>query len=324
MEASIDIKVDPISTGDKWPGSSGKDNRGEKTYSSKDPAPNWIVKPQEDDKEDQDIKRVSSGIAGLDPLIQGGFPEGKSCLVTGEAGLGKSIFCMQFVLSGLVDGEKAVYVAVDSKPAEIVEEAASMGWDLHQYVEKKQLLILDASPYFSARMVGNKEKEIDITKTVADLASYVKRVGASRVVIDPVGPLIASQNTTNGLRDRSRALIHALQENMGTTNLLTAYAINGARMGGHEAEEFPVNGVVVLKYAREESGLIRTLLLSKMRGTAIDLSEHQFDIVKGKGIVLSPIEPMTPPMADEIAESSESPFGGSLFKEWESEKVGVD
>ncbi|MCH7570067.1 MAG: AAA family ATPase [Deltaproteobacteria bacterium] len=268
------------------------------------------------------MKRVSSGIAGLDPLIQGGFPEGKSCLVTGEAGLGKSIFCMQFVLRGLVDGEKAVYVAVDSKPAEIVEEAASMGWDLNQYVEKKQLLILDASPYFSARMMGSKEKEIDISKTVADLASYVKRVGASRVVIDPVGPLIASQNTTNGLRDRSRALIHALQENMGTTNLLTAYAINGARMGGHEAEEFPVNGVVVLKYARGESGLIRTLLLSKMRGTAIDLTEYQFDIVKEKGIVLSPIEPMTTP-ADEIPESSESLFSGSLFKEWQSEEVSV-
>ncbi|MCZ6905973.1 MAG: AAA family ATPase [Deltaproteobacteria bacterium] len=323
MEASLEIEHESISTSDRWPVSSRKDNRWEKTDSSKNPAQSTIVKSQEDDKNDQDIKRVSSGIADLDPLIQGGFPEGKSCLVTGEAGLGKSIFCMQFVLRGLVDGEKAVYVAVDSKPAEIVEEAASMGWDLHQYVEKKQLLILDASPYFSARMVGSKEKEIDISKTVADLASYVKRVGASRVVIDPVGPLIASQNATNGLRDRSRALIHALQENMGTTNLLTAYAINGARMGGHEAEEFPVNGVVVLKYARGESGLIRTLLLSKMRGTAIDLTEYQFDIVKEKGIVLSPIEPMTTPIADEIPESSESLFSGSLFKEWQSEEVSV-
>ena len=149
------------------------------------------------------------------------------------------------------------------------------------------------------------------------MASYVKRVGASRVVIDPVGPLIASQNSNNGLRDRSRALIHSLQENMVTTNLLTAYAINGARMGGHEAEEFPVNGVVVLKYARGESGLIRTLLLSKMRGTAIDLTEYQFDIVKEKGIVFSPIEPMETP--DEIPGSSESLFDGSLFKEWQSE-----
>ncbi|MEE9152097.1 MAG: ATPase domain-containing protein, partial [Thermoplasmata archaeon] len=112
METSLDIKDESISTGDRWPVSSGKYNRDEKTY-SKDPAQGTIVESQEDDKEDQNIKRVSSGIADLDPLIQGGFPEGKSCLVTGEAGLGKSIFCMQFVLRGLMDGEKAVYVAVD-------------------------------------------------------------------------------------------------------------------------------------------------------------------------------------------------------------------
>src|SRR3990172_7844112 len=75
-------------------------------------------------------KRVSTGIPGLDPLIEGGFPAGKSYLITGESGTGKSIFCMQFILKGLVGGEKAVYVAVDEKPADILEEAASLGWDL--------------------------------------------------------------------------------------------------------------------------------------------------------------------------------------------------
>ncbi|MBI2991658.1 MAG: hypothetical protein HYY47_05930, partial [Deltaproteobacteria bacterium] len=74
-----------------------------------------------------DKKRVSSGIPGLDPLIEGGFPEGKSYLITGESGTGKSIFCIQFILKGLMEGEKAVYVAVDEKPADILEEAASLG-----------------------------------------------------------------------------------------------------------------------------------------------------------------------------------------------------
>ena len=72
-------------------------------------------------------KRLSTGIAGLDPLIEGGLPEGKSYLITGESGTGKSILCMQFILKGLLDGEKAVYVAVDEKPADILEEAASLG-----------------------------------------------------------------------------------------------------------------------------------------------------------------------------------------------------
>ncbi|MGH7829412.1 MAG: RAD55 family ATPase, partial [Candidatus Binatia bacterium] len=53
-----------------------------------------------------DKQRVSTGIPGLDPLIEGGFPAGKSYLITGESGTGKSIFCMQFVLKGLMEGEK--------------------------------------------------------------------------------------------------------------------------------------------------------------------------------------------------------------------------
>ncbi len=267
------------------------------------------------------IKRASSGISGLDPLIEGGFPVGKSCLVTGEAGLGKSTICMQFVLRGLLDGEKAVYVAVDNKPAEIVEEAASLGWDFLPYVESNQLLILDASPYFSTRMGMGKDKEIDISKTVGDLSSYVKKVGASRVVIDPVAPLIASRDTDKGLRDRARALVHALQENLDTTNLLTSYAINGGTFGGHQAEEFPVTGVVALKFARREKGLIRTLLLSKMRGTDTDLTEYRFDIVREKGIVMSPIvhEQTTTPETVDRPETPEIPEArGSLFKEWQN------
>ncbi len=261
------------------------------------------------------IKRASSGISGLDPLIEGGFPVGKSCLVTGEAGLGKSTICMQFVLRGLLDGEKAVYVAVDNKPADIVEEAASLGWDLLPYVESNQLLILDASPYFTARMGLGKDREIDISKTVGDLSNYVKKAGASRLVIDPVAPLIASRDTDKGLRDRARALVHALQENLETTNLLTSYAINGGTFGGHQAEEFPVTGVVALKFARREKGLMRTLLLSKMRGTAMDLMEYQFDIVREKGIVVSPIvhEQTTIPVAVDIPEAH-----GNLFKEWQN------
>ncbi|MBI2989197.1 MAG: AAA family ATPase [Deltaproteobacteria bacterium] len=236
-------------------------------------------------------KRLSTGILGLDPLIEGGLTEGKSYLITGESGTGKSIFCMQFILKGLTDGEKAVYVAVDERPSDILEEAAALGWDLLKYIEQKSLLILDASPLFSARMgAGGKEKEVDVQKTVGDLASHVRRMGATRVVIDPVGPLILSRDSSARAQEHVRTLVHSLQDNMGTTNLLTSYAvpaIAGAGEGG--VEEFLVAGVIILSFVRVQSRLVRTLLVRKMRGTAIDLMEHQFNIVKEKGIVLKPV-----------------------------------
>ena len=277
-----------------------------------------VIKSSVDGEGVRDKNRLPSGISDLDSLIEGGFTAGKSYLITGEAGLGKSIFCIQFVLRGLLDGEKAVYVAVDETPTDIMEEAACLGWDLLPYVENNQLLILDASPFFSTRMGLGKDKEIDISKAVSDLASYVKKVGASRLVIDPVAPLIACRDTDRDLRERARSLVNALQEKMETTNLLTSYALYGDRMGRHQPEEFPVTGVVALRYSRKQEGLVRTLLLSKMRGTDIDLTEYQFDIVREKGIVLSPIvdEPVSTPETVEITEA-----GNSFFREWQMVKA---
>jgi len=228
-------------------------------------------------------KRVSTGISGLDPLIEGGFPPGKSYLVTGEPGSGKSIFCMQFILQGLLEGENAVYVAVDEKPTDIVEGAASLGWDLKKYVEEKKLLILDASPYFNARV--GKGGGVDVSKTVEDLANYVKRMGATRVVIDPVGPLISSVDSGAPPQDHVRMLVHSLQSYMGTTNLLSSYNFGG-NSTEQGIEEYLVAGVVVLGVSRIQNRLARTLMVRKMRGTAIDLAEHQFNIVRGKGISL--------------------------------------
>ncbi len=232
-------------------------------------------------------QRISTGIPELDHFIEGGFPIGKTYLLTGDPGTGKSIFCLQFLLSGLAEKEKAVYVAVDEKPADIIEQAASLGWDLSRHIERKEILILDASAYFSTRAAASKEKHLDIEKVVGDLSLYVKRMEATRVVIDPVGPLILLQDSISRIQDQSRLLVHALRNNMATTNLLTCYSISrlGER-GSHGIEEYLVAGTIVLGMTWVDRRLVRTLRIEKMRATAVDLVEHEFQIVKGKGIAL--------------------------------------
>ena len=58
-------------------------------------------------------ERVPTGVVGLDPLLEGGIPKGRSILVTGEPGTGKTIFALQFLYDGLKRGEKGVFVASD-------------------------------------------------------------------------------------------------------------------------------------------------------------------------------------------------------------------
>jgi KaiC/GvpD/RAD55 family RecA-like ATPase len=124
------------------------------------------------------IDRVPTGVPGLDPLIEGGFPKGRSILVTGNPGTGKTIFSLQFLAEGLERGEKAIYVAADEPPFDIVEQAASMGWDFEQHIEKKNLAILNAGTYLTSLPGAGKDRQIDIHKAINDLAGFVNRLDA--------------------------------------------------------------------------------------------------------------------------------------------------
>ena len=111
---------------------------------------------------------------------------------------------MQFLKSGLEQEEKAVYVTVDERPAEILQAADSLGWDLQQYVQAKSFAILDASPYFSGRAGTVGDKGVDLQKIVSDLATYAKKLEATRLVIDPVTPLILSGDSPTRVQEHAQ------------------------------------------------------------------------------------------------------------------------
>ena len=235
------------------------------------------------------IERVPTGVPGLDPLIEGGFPKGRSILVTGEPGTGKTIFSLQFLAEGLARGEKAIYVAADEPPFDIIEQAASMGWDFEKHIEKKDLAILNAGTYLTSLPGSGKDRQIDIHKAIIDLAAFVTRLGAKRLVLDPAGPFVLIRDSATRIQDQTRLLMKLLRTSMPTTNVLTSYAVprTGER-SMHGIEEYLVAGAIVLEMVWTEHRFIRSLVIEKMRCTDVTPAEYHFDIVKGQGVVLAP------------------------------------
>ena len=235
-------------------------------------------------------ERVTSGIKGLDPLIEGGFPKGRSILVTGEPGTGKTIFALQFLAEGLARGEKGIFVTADEGPLDILEQAASLGWDFERYVETKELAILNAGTYLSSLPGTGRERQIDLQKAVSDLAAFVNQVSAERLVLDPAGPFVLLRDVATRIQDQSRLLIKLLRSSMATTNVLTSYAVprTGER-SMHGVEEYMVAGAIVLEMIwRNDGQLARSLIVEKMRCTNVKPTQLEFDIVKGEGLVIQP------------------------------------
>jgi KaiC/GvpD/RAD55 family RecA-like ATPase len=234
--------------------------------------------------------RVPTGILGLDPTIEGGLPKGRSILITGEPGTGKSIFALQFLVEGLKRNEKCIFVTADEGPMDILEQAASMGWDLEPHVDKRDLAILNAGAYLSSFPGAGKERHIDVQKAVHDLAGFVNQLGAQRLVLDPAGPFVLLRDSSVRMQDQTRLLIKMLRSSLQTTNVLTSYAVprTGER-SMHGMEEYLVAGAVVLEMIWKDGQLVRSLIVEKMRCTNVKPTQLEFDIVKGQGIVIQPM-----------------------------------
>jgi circadian clock protein KaiC len=233
-------------------------------------------------------ERVSTGITGLDRILEGGFPKGRSVLVTGEPGTGKTIMALQFLADGLAHGEKGIYVAADEGPLDIIEQAASIGWDFEKFVEQKQLAILNAGTYLNPVPGVGRERNIDIHKAVNDLAGFVNRLGARRMVLDPAGPFLLIRDSATRIQDQARLLIKLLRSSTETTNMLTSYATprTGERFM-HGIEEYLVAGAIVLEMVWTQNHFARSLVVEKMRCTDVKPAQIEFDIVKGLGVVIS-------------------------------------
>jgi circadian clock protein KaiC len=235
-------------------------------------------------------ERVTTGIPGMDQLLEGGYPKGRSVLVTGDPGTGKTIFALQFLVEGLRRGEKGIYVAADEGPTDILEQAASLGWDLEKYIENKELAILNAGTYLSSSPGMGRERQIDIHKAIGDLAGFVNRLEAKRLVLDPAGPFVLLRDSATRIQDQTRLLVKLLRTSMQTTNILTSYGVprTGERTL-HGIEEYLVAGAIILEIVCSDGDFRRSLVIEKMRCTNVKPAQYRFDISKNQGVVIDPL-----------------------------------
>src|SRR3989338_852042 len=124
--------------------------------------------------------RVLSGIPGFDQVSNGGFVKGSSVLVSGEAGSGKTIFSLQFLNAGALEGEPALYVTVEDPDIDLLWNMKSFGWDFITLDEKNLF-----HP-FKLDMFQRCDDFVKIDETVSKLDEVIAQTGAKRVVIDSI------------------------------------------------------------------------------------------------------------------------------------------
>ncbi len=132
------------------------------------------------------LPKVPTGITGFDEITYGGLPLGRTTLVRGGAGCGKTVFAVQSLISRARDrGEPGILVAFEENANQIVANAATLGWDIPALAAKR-LFFLDAS--LSPEMV--QDGDFDLTRLLNVLQAVSEEAGAKHIVFDGIDVLL--------------------------------------------------------------------------------------------------------------------------------------
>jgi circadian clock protein KaiC len=230
------------------------------------------------------VQKVASGTAGLDEILDGGFPRGRPILVCGGAGCGKTLLGMQFLVRGALDhGEPGVFIAFEEKPEDLAANVASLGFDL-QDLEQRKLLSVDHVQIDPTQIVENGD--YDLTGLFLRIGLAIDTVGAKRVVIDTLETLFGGLTNYAIIRAELRRLFEWLKDK-GVTALITAERGVGT-LTRHGLEEYVSDCVLLLDHRVNGQISTRRLRVVKYRGSAHGTNEYPFFIDRG-GITVIPI-----------------------------------
>ncbi len=218
-------------------------------------------------------KRVSTGIKGLDKLLQGGFIPNSVNVISGGAGTGKTVFALQFLYEGAIHGEKVLFISIEEDLRDLKEDAKTFGWDFDKLEAEGKAKFVYIYPY-------------EITNFQTLLINEVTRVKATRVVIDSTSVLGMALDNEFEVRKQLYALASQLKR-VGCTSVLTSEIVDvssnkSSRFG---VEEFVADSVITMHYITTPSRnkIQRAMRIVKMRRTLIPHNQIPIKITS-KGI----------------------------------------
>ena len=234
--------------------------------------------------------KLPTGIEGFDVIAEGGLPAGRTTLVGGTAGSGKTIFAAQFLAEGIRTGEKGVFITFEESPAELSRNLASLGWDVAAWEKSGAWTYVDGSPDEEASDVVG---DFDLGALLARITRAVQQSGATRVSIDSVNALFSRLPHPEKLRGELYRISRALRE-LGATTLVTAERLDDyGEVSRFGIEEFVADNVILLRNTLQDERRRRTVEILKFRGTPHQRGEFPFTIATERGVVVLPLSAMT-------------------------------
>lgn len=230
------------------------------------------------------VRKVPTHIAGLDEVLRGGLPAGRTSLVSGGPGSGKSILGLGFLCRSAMAGEPGIFVTFEERAAAVRQNAATMGWDLASLEADGKLYVMEA--IVDPHVV--RSGDFSIKALLAIIEGQANAMGANRIVIDAIDVLLRLFDDPKRELDELYAL-HEWLIDHGLTTLMTVKTPQVREHAGqYEFLDFMVDCVIEINSRVVEQIATRRIRIVKCRGSGFGRNEYPF-VITGDGLHVIPI-----------------------------------
>lgn len=222
-------------------------------------------------------ERVTTGVPGLDLILQGGLPKDRIYLIEGFPGTGKTTVALQFLLEGARKGEVCLYVTLSETKAELEQVAASHGWSL-KGVDLFELETVSGDGAEAERYTIFPAAEVELSETTSKIFEYIRKHRPKRVVFDSLSEVRLLAGDPLRYRRQILALKQFFIQNPGTVLLLDDRTTGPDELQLHSL----CHGVIELEETTtDHASTTSRLKVIKLRGVAFDKGYHDYEILHG-------------------------------------------
>ncbi|WP_135612017.1 ATPase domain-containing protein [Methanococcoides sp. AM1] len=205
------------------------------------------------------IKRINTGVVGLDDMLEGGIPEGFTVVVTGPPGTGKTTLCMQFLIEGIKNDEKCLFFSFEERIQQLIQHFMRFGWDIGRHIDDGYLEV------FGMSMLSFEE-----------IAEIIDAYKPRRIVFDSLNMFTDPAEFRKSLEWRT---LHKMLKSKNITSFLVTEKEFGIETKSYDTYDFLGDGIIFLDkmQANEvEANLTPVMAVQKMRATRVDASPQPF------------------------------------------------
>jgi len=233
------------------------------------------------------LKKLATGVPGLDILTHGGIPEGRATLIAGKSGTGKTVMGLQIASTLARHGLNTIVLAVEETPDDLRESGDLLGLGISQLSREGKIHFVNIGrPMDGPTIVSG---DYDVFGLVHRIEAMVKETRARAAVLDSATALFSPRPPAESLRSHFFQLVHALREQGLTSVILAEAAGDYGPLTTMGVEDYVCDMTLILRNVIDGGRRRRTVEVNKYRRSAHYKGEYPCTVTT-KGLAVFPLD----------------------------------